>query len=137
MISNLLYISNRNKNCTDLEIARILESCQRNNKGLDITGVLLYSYTHFVQYLEGEYKTIIELYDKIRTDERHRNVAMITTGQIDKRIFPSWQMGAKKVESSEIKFDTDISENDVQIFNETINGYGDNKAIDLMKKFFK
>jgi len=39
--------------CDDSEIDKILDSAKRNNPGLDITGVLLYTEKKFIQYLEG------------------------------------------------------------------------------------
>lgn len=81
MISYLVYISSRNNNYLDDERAKILEACKRNNKGLDITGVLLYSSTYFVQFLKSDYRTIIKLYDKRRAYERHINVTMMFNWQ--------------------------------------------------------
>lgn len=46
MLSHLIYISNREKECTDQEIDKILASCQENNRHDDITGVLLLSLIH-------------------------------------------------------------------------------------------
>ena len=74
MLSQLVYVSIRKPQCTEEEIQKILDACKRNNQGKDITGVLLYSGTHFVQYLEGDFKKINELYDNIKSDVRHKNV---------------------------------------------------------------
>lgn len=139
MLSHLVYVSVRKANCTEEEIQKILDACKRNNKDLDITGVLLYSNTHFVQYLEGEYKLIIGLYDKIKQDDRHKNVVMITSGPIKERSFPSWQMGAKKFKEDNIEYQTDMSAGEKQEFKSIIAGEKQegNKALDLMKKFFK
>ncbi|MGK7391266.1 MAG: BLUF domain-containing protein [Candidatus Cyclobacteriaceae bacterium M2_1C_046] len=139
MLSHLVYVSVRKANCTEEEIQKILDSCKKNNKELDITGVLLYSNTHFVQYLEGDYKMIIGLYDKIKEDDRHKNVVMITSGPIKERSFPSWQMGAKKFQENNIEYQTDMSATEKQEFRSILSGEKKegNKAIDLMKKFFK
>ncbi len=56
----LVYTSVRKPGCDDYEIKKILESCKRNNPSKDITGVLLHSENHFIQYLEGS-KDIINL----------------------------------------------------------------------------
>lgn len=139
MLSQLVYVSVRKSNCTEGEIQKILESCKKNNGELDITGVLLYSNTHFVQYLEGQYKMIIGLYDKIKEDNRHKNVVMITSGPIKDRSFPSWQMGAKKFQEDSIQYQTDMSVAEKQEFKSILagNSEGNNKAVELMKKFFK
>lgn len=139
MLSQLVYVSVRKDNCTAEEIEKILDACKRNNAQLDITGVLLYSDTHFVQYLEGDYKEITGLYDKIKTDDRHKNIVLITTGPIKERSFPSWQMGAKKFDENNVTFRTDMSTDEQRDFKAILSGEGQegNKALDLMKKFFK
>ncbi len=139
MLSHLVYVSVRNSTCTDEEIQKILDSCNRNNGGIDVTGVLLYSGSHFVQYLEGDYKTIMALYDKIKGDDRHKNVVLITTGKIENRLFPSWQMGSKPFSGSDVKFNTEISNEETKLFQKILSGEAQegNKALNLMKKFFK
>ncbi|MBT1702909.1 BLUF domain-containing protein [Chryseosolibacter indicus] len=139
MLSQLVYVSNRNANCTDEEIDKILQSCQRNNANRDITGVLLYSDKHFVQYLEGNYSEIIDLYDRIKTDNRHQKTILITSAPIKERTFPSWQMGAKKIDNESVTFKTSITEEDRLTFNEILSGKNqeDNKALHIMKKFFR
>lgn len=136
MLSNLVYVSVRKSNCTQEEIQKILDACKRNNGDIDTTGVLLYSDTHFIQYLEGEYKTILGLYDKIKQDDRHKNVVLITTGQIENRLFPSWQMGAKKINQDKIQFETSLSKEEANEFNQILGGKENSKAISLMQKFF-
>lgn len=137
MLSHLVYVSVRKDNCTEEEIDKILKACERNNDKLDITGVLLYSDTHFVQYLEGDYKEIMGLYDKIKGDNRHKNVVLITTGNIKERTFPSWEMGAKKINEMNVQFDTNMSPEEAERFRNILAGKEDNEAIELMKKFFK
>ncbi len=139
MLSQLVYVSTRTPNCTDSEIQKILESCKKNNHGTGITGVLLYSPTNFVQYIEGDYKTIISLYDKIKTDKRHKNPVLISSAPIQERAFPSWQMGARKFDVDAVDFQTEISPEDQTIFKAILSGKTQegNKALALMKKFFK
>ena len=61
-----MYISNRDKLCSNKEIEKTLESCKKNNPSLDITGVLLYDDSKFIQLVEGDLKTLLSLYDKIK-----------------------------------------------------------------------
>ena len=138
MLSQLVYVSQRKANCTDAEIEKILDACKRNNAGLDITGVLLYSDTHFVQYLEGNQKQIIGLYDKIKEDDRHKSAVLLINTPIKERSFPSWQMGAKKFDQKTIDFKTDISSEDRVVFDSVLSGktQKDERAVGIMKKFF-
>jgi hypothetical protein len=132
-------VSVRTPQCTEPEIDRILNSCEKNNEGIGITGVLLYSATNFIQYIEGDYKTIISLYDRIKTDPRHKNVVLIASAPIQDRSFPSWHMGARKIDMSGVEFKTEISAEDQVIFQTILSGkaLAANKAFGLIKKFFK
>lgn len=138
MASNLVYVSARKPKCTDQEIEKILASCMKNNAHLDITGVLLYSDKQFVQYLEGDFDKIFSLYDKIKQDDRHKNVFLISASTIEERSFPSWQMGAKKIDFDKIDFQTTMDESEKNEFQSILSGRAlqGNKALDLLKKFF-
>ena len=139
MLSHLVYVSTRTPKCTDAEIQKILASCKKNNSDIGITGVLLYSQSNFVQYIEGDYKTLFKLYDKIKTDVRHKNAVMISSAPIQERSFPSWQMGSKTFDLMSVEYQTDISPEDRKVFAEILTGKSQegNKALTLMKQFFK
>ena len=137
MLSHLVYVSARKKSCTDEEVALILEASRKNNASRNITGVLLYSETQFVQYLEGEYREIVALYDHIKKDERHHNAVMVSSCAIAERSFPSWQMGTKEL--NKIAFHTEMSPDDKRIFETVLAGQEQqsSKTIALIKKLFK
>jgi hypothetical protein len=138
MLSHIVYVSVRKPECSEEEIQKILTACQNNNGKIDVTGVLLYSDTQFVQYLEGDYKQIIGLYDKIKTDDRHRNAVLISSSPISERSFPTWQMGSRRFSADRIAYKTDISKSEEQIFNRILSGNAsDTKAITIIRKFFK
>jgi hypothetical protein len=139
MLTHLVYVSARKRNCTDEEIEKILTACRTNNGPLDITGVLLYSDTRFIQYVEGKSTALTSLYDKIKKDTRHEKVVMISYNPIAERIFPSWQMGSLKMASDDISFITDITSQDKDVFQKIIHGKEADgaKVRDLLVKFFK
>ena len=120
MLIHLLYISHRSQNCTDLEIKNILQSCQKNNPSIGITGVLMYSEKKFLQYVEGDSTNIFQLYEKIKADSRHNNLALISLTTIQERIFPNWNMGKKQVSSKEIDYLTELTKEDREIFDKMI-----------------
>lgn len=138
MLSQLVYVSNRKPICTPEEIDKILASCKKNNPDLNITGILLYSDTKFIQLVEGEAKIIMDLYDKIKKDARHSNPMMISYGPIAAKSFPSWHMGTKKISKNEVEFKTDITNDDKAAFNNILSGKEENgqKVLNLLKKFF-
>lgn len=138
MLSQLVYVSDRKATCSATEIEKILISCKKNNVSLHVTGVLLYSPTKFIQYLEGDSKTILRLYETIKTDPRHERTMMISYGPISQRLFPSWHMATREMDRLNIEFRTDISPEDKEIFQKLLSGgtYNDSKVLVLLKKFF-
>lgn len=136
MLSQLIYVSVRNSNCTDQEIVKILESSNRNNGHKDITGVLLYSKTKFLQVLEGEHDQILALYDHIKADTRHKNVIMISIKPIETRYFPSWQMGSRKIDTDSFDFLTNMDAESKTEFLELLAGKDTNNAIRVIHKLF-
>ncbi len=138
-LTQLVYVSVRKSTCTEYDINAILRSSQKNNAGLDITGVLLYSDTHFFQYLEGDKGIITDLYERIKDDDRHSNVVLITRTPITSRTFPSWQMAGKRYEQNSIEFQTALSPNERALFRSMLDGDSSNgdRALGLMKKLFK
>lgn len=141
MISSLIYVSIRTSQCTDTEIEKILESSKKNNPDWNITGVLLYTSNRFIQYLEGPYDQILELYNRIKTDDRHRNVLLINLAKeaLEERVFPSWAMGGKAISDEGVKFDTSLSEAEKEEFLRILEGKGGeaDKLTNTLKKVFK
>lgn len=138
MLSQLVYVSTRKRNCTAEEIEKILDSCKRNNPPLEITGVLLYSETKFIQLVEGDAKVIMGLYDRIKKDDRHSNPLMISYNPISEKAFPSWHMAKRNITNTDLEFRTDITGEDKKIFNAILSGkeQGGEKVLNLLKKFF-
>ena len=133
----LVYTSTKNKSCDEKEIQKILESCKKNNPSKEITGVLLHSDEHFIQYLEGS-KDIINLYDLIKNDSRHSRPVLLSYGLLKERIFPTWHMGYKNISRDKIDFLTEGNIAEKKIFESLIKGEKPNEiaAINLIVKFF-
>lgn len=138
MLSQLVYVSTRKPNCTQEEIDNILAACKKNNPPLGITGVLLYNDEKFIQLVEGEAKVLMTLYDKIKTDDRHKNCMMISYSPIKEKSFPSWHMATKKLGKGTIDYNTEISAQDKPFFDEILLGKeaDGTRVLNLLKKFF-
>lgn len=140
MHSTLLYASIRKPTCNNIEIERILESARKNNPAMDITGVLLYNRIKFLQYLEGDYDVITELYHKIKEDERHMNVIMISRDRnvISERLFPSWAMGEKNLDDGSFNLQA-IDQSTQDLFEKALNGQEleSGKTFDLIRTILR
>ena len=89
----LIYVSSAVKLMGDEELLLLLEQSREKNLRLGITGMLLYKGGNFMQMLEGEKQAVLELYDTIKKDSRHKDVTTIVTDEIDERNFENWSMG--------------------------------------------
>lgn len=135
MLSELLYISFRQPSCTDEDVKSILEQSVKNNGKQNITGVLLYSESKFLQVLEGENEQILALYDNIKTDPRHKKVLMLSLKPLKERFFPSWQMAGKEMDSG-YEFLSNLQGEEKQEFQQLLEGETSNNAVKMIAKLF-
>lgn len=76
----------------DLTLAAILSTAQRNNTRDGITGALICREDLYMQLLEGEQDVVEAVYERIRRDDRHGEIAKLFSGQGPARLFPTWAM---------------------------------------------
>lgn len=76
------------------DIAAILKKSEINNRQFHITGFLHYDNARVVQYLEGPRGAVQGCLARIAKDRRHWNFRIIADGDIDKRMYQDWSMGA-------------------------------------------
>src|ERR1700750_2674825 len=91
-LSRLIYISTKNT-LPDGEIFKIHDQAQRNNARDDLTGVLLFNRSYFLQYLEGEREQVTHAFTVIAGDDRPRQLNLLHFADIEERGYPDWSMG--------------------------------------------
>ena len=96
-------MSNQARILTNQDIEELLFQIREKNKRLAITGILLLIQGKFVQYIEGQASEIDKVYEKIKVDNRHNELVLLDSGDLDKRQFKDWSMAYKKVGDDEIK----------------------------------
>lgn len=89
----LIYVSSATVIMSEDKLLQLLEDAQKNNTEKNITGMLLYKGGNFMQILEGEKNTVLDLFDAIKQDIRHKDALTILTGEIAQRNFDNWSMG--------------------------------------------
>jgi Sensors of blue-light using FAD len=104
MLVELLYCSvSETPQLTNVDLDHILASARRRNALEKITGMLLYYRGEFVQILEGEKKSVENMYEKfIGPDPRHTALNKVYQNTISHRSFSEWSMGfvgAAEIES--------------------------------------
>lgn len=98
MLYSLVYSSNATKDYDRDDLLTLLLQSRNRNQRLEITGMLLYMESRFIQVLEGDEATVLSLYSDIQEDPRHFNVTVLVQNNIDKRMFPDWTMGYKNID---------------------------------------
>ena len=95
---SLIYGSTASQLFTDSELVELLKKAREKNERLDVTGCLLYHKGTFLQVLEGDEATVVELFGSIRKDTRHKEVICFLKRSIPEREFGEWRMGFVKAE---------------------------------------
>lgn len=93
----ICYISNFAQHLDRHLINDLISSVNKNNKHLNITGILIIKNKHFFQILEGEPETVQTLFDRIKTDNRHTGVIKLLDTTIEDRIFDDYNSGEFEV----------------------------------------
>ncbi len=89
----LIYVSSAVKLMNHDELLLLLDQARKKNQELGATGMLLYQEGNFMQMLEGEKEIVLDLYEAIKKDDRHRGVIKVLTDEIGERNFKDWSMG--------------------------------------------
>nr|WP_318382429.1 diguanylate phosphodiesterase [uncultured Enterobacter sp.] len=87
MISTLIYRSRLNRNFDPSKLCDLVCVSQSRNAALQISGILLFDGTHFLQVLEGPLENVNSLYASINQDTRHDNVVELMRDYAPKRHF--------------------------------------------------
>lgn len=77
MYLTISYISNASEHLKSEDIEMMMIETERCNINNNIRGILVYSDQAFFQVLEGEYRKVMSLFEKIEKDSRHYNVLKI------------------------------------------------------------
>lgn len=93
-LRRLIYISRVARQVRFADAEEIARSSIERNQQAGLSGLLLYTPSHFIQVLEGEPSAIASTYFRIAKDPRHTQLRVIDDGEIDEREFGAWAMTA-------------------------------------------
>ncbi|MBL4678186.1 MAG: BLUF domain-containing protein [Mucilaginibacter sp.] len=92
-MKTIVYVSRSAYPMHENQLFDILHSSRIHNEALNISGVLLYADSTFIQLLEGRDAIIDALYKRIQADERHNNIITLLNENIVEKSFEQWLMG--------------------------------------------
>lgn len=61
-------------------LSDIADTCKKNNAVTGLQGFIVFKEGKFLQYLEGDEQRVLNLYQVISQDTRHKNIQLITQG---------------------------------------------------------
>lgn len=96
----LTYESQAIKGLGSDEMDEILRDARAFNSANGITGCLIYNSGTFIQILEGRKKIVLQLYEKIKDDNRHTDTRIFSEDKISERTFPGWGMAYFPIEEN-------------------------------------
>ncbi len=89
----IIYLSSSVEHLNGEEIETLLAQSRKNNLEKDITGLLMYTDGDFLQVIEGPKPAMLDLFETIKKDPRHKRIITISNIEVNQRHFPNWNMG--------------------------------------------
>ncbi len=84
-------------------VRQIVETSQRNNAAVGVTGLLLSQGNVFVQALEGDRAAVEAVYARVSRDARHQDVRIVSAESAPKRLFAAWSMCARSLSAGDAR----------------------------------
>jgi len=92
-LTRLVYTSTVTSTFNQDSVEQILLKAREHNKLNNITGMLCFSSSFFLQCLEGSRSAVNKTYHKILNDNRHSRIVLLEYDEIYQREFDDWSMG--------------------------------------------
>ncbi|PWL29282.1 BLUF domain-containing protein [uncultured Roseivirga sp.] len=102
MLYELIYRSTAKPGLTDQDLEDILKTARDFNQANNLTGCLLYHGGQFLQLLEGDFQILLDLYDRIKRDSRHREFLLLHMKETDQRVYTDWTMAFKSLDQNQL-----------------------------------
>jgi hypothetical protein len=103
-VFQLIYRSKANAHFSDDDLILLLRQCRTKNVEKEVTGLLLYGYSNFIQLLEGDETVVRDLYSRrIAIDPRHRDPVILHQANISKRLFKEWSMAFQPISAERVR----------------------------------
>ena len=81
----------------DETLRSVLAKSIQNNRVVNVTGFLVAGEGRFLQLLEGSAAAVEETFQRIGRDPRHADMTLISSGDVDRRLFRDWNMGQHRL----------------------------------------
>lgn len=91
----LIYTSRANQEFSAAELTQLMMRSRASNSTVNVTGMLVYHNSVFLQALEGNESSVRDVFNRIKNDPRHARVSILRDQKSfgERRIFGDWSMG--------------------------------------------
>jgi response regulator RpfG family c-di-GMP phosphodiesterase len=100
-IYTICYVSKASLDLTNDDIEELFDFTATTNSKLNVSGMLLHSLGNFFQVLEGEESHLLNLYEKIKEDLRHRDIYEVYNKKTNQPVFTNYDSKFDIVKTSE------------------------------------
>lgn len=83
----IIYVSTTSRELEQSEVVELLDQTEVRNNRLGIHGLLVYSEGNFFEVLEGEKDLVLDLFNSIKEDDRHKNIITIFEHPVKDKLF--------------------------------------------------
>jgi hypothetical protein len=94
MMFQLIYSSRVGRSVRFSDAEAIAEASDERNARAGLSGLLLYTPSHFIQVLEGEEPVVRRTLERISRDPRHSHLRILSERRVSARQFGQWAMHA-------------------------------------------
>lgn len=129
----LVYASAATRGFAASDLDAILKAARKHNADVEITGMLLFVDSSFLQVLEGTQVHIEDLFERIKADRRHTRTSLLLREPIEARSFSDWSMGATTASLTDLQAAVGI--NDFFQSPDPLYHLGDTKLRTLLELF--
>ncbi len=84
------------------DLEALLAAARDFNRNNEITGVLLFSGTKFMQCFEGPDEAVQKVYKRVLASRKHKDVMVMLDEPVEHRAFGDWLMGSARVTESDL-----------------------------------
>jgi hypothetical protein len=93
VLKQLIYASHATCPMREDDLLSLMAGARDRNRQNNVTGMLVYKDSLFLQAMEGEDGDLEPTWARIQADPRHENLVIIRHLPIGCRDFPDWSMG--------------------------------------------
>ncbi|MGB3626193.1 MAG: BLUF domain-containing protein [Henriciella sp.] len=135
-MKRIIYLSSARHNLKPPHIKDILTVSRENNRKADMTGLLVFHDSVFLQVLEGPDEAVSETYARIERDWRHTDCRVLFDEPVVERAFAEWAMAYKIADDLEARQIRQL--NDIQTVARTCKAgeYADHPSLDVFLRAF-